>query len=75
MYSYDRRKEALALPDPAFHRLIGNIGDTARAIELQVDRLGGIDSAMRQGHGETLKGQLAEIGSSLRVLTRRLGLE
>lgn len=75
MYDYDRRKEALALPDPAFHRLISAIGDTARAVELQVNRLGGIDAAMRQGHGDTLKGQFAEIGSALRVLQRRLGLE
>ena len=73
-YSYDRRT-ALALPDQAFERLVGSIGDNARAMELQVKRLGGISSAMQQGHGTTLRGQLAEIGSSLRVLQRRLGFE
>ena len=74
MYSYDRRT-ALALPDPAFNRLVGGIGDTARQMELQVQRLGGIASAIQQGHGDTLRGQIAEIASSIRVLQRRLGFE
>lgn len=73
MYSYDRRADSLNLNQNAFERMLSSIGDTARAIERKVESLGGIESAMRQGHGDTLKGQLYEMGTSLRTLTRRLG--
>jgi len=72
-YSYDRR--AAALPTPAFTRMVSAIGDTARAMELQVQRLGGVEAALQRGHGDTLRQQLHDIQSSARVLQRRLGFE
>ena len=64
---------SVAIQDPAFERMMGSIEENAHAIRQQVSRLGGIASAMEQGHAETIRGQLNEIGSSLRTLQRRLG--
>lgn len=68
----DNFKSAADLPDSSFTRMVDTIRDNAEAMLKQVDRLGGFNSAIRQGHGRTLRGQLLEIGSMYRVLERRI---
>lgn len=58
--------------DEAFNRLVDDVGNTARAILLQVERLGGITTALERGHKVTLLQQITEMNSCLRVLERRL---
>lgn len=62
----------LPINDIAFSRLISAINKNAINMQSQVDRLGGIDAAIKRGHVDTLLAQLREISSAVRVLERRL---
>jgi hypothetical protein len=68
----DNFKSAADLPDSSFNQMVDTIRDNADKMLKQVARLGGLGSALRQGHGKTLRGQLLEIGSIYRVLERRI---
>lgn len=68
----EQTREA-AVTDAAWERSIGALVDTSGAMKKQVDRFGGIEKALQEGHGTTIKQQLGEIASVLRVLQRRLG--
>lgn len=61
------------LNDAAWDRNVGALLDGAAAMKKQVERFGGIENALREGHGTTLKQQVTEMASVLRVLQRRLG--
>jgi hypothetical protein len=66
-------KTAANLTDAAFERMVGSIEDSAKKMQAQVNRLGGIEEALKKGHDETLRQQATEMASTLRVLQRRLG--
>ena len=68
----DNFKSAADLPDNRFNQMVDSIRDNADNMLKQVAWLGGFESAIRQGHGRTLRGQLSEIGSLYRVLERRI---
>lgn len=72
MYSYDRR-EAAAITTQVWDRTLATLLDTASAMKNQVGRFGGIENALKEGHGTTLNQQLNEMSSTLRVLQRRMG--
>lgn len=68
-----RFKNAGVMPDATFTRLVGSIEKNAKDMQAQVDRLGGIKTALERGHASTLQQQLNEMSSSIRVLQRNLG--
>jgi hypothetical protein len=69
----ERFKNAGALTDASFERLVGSIEKNVKDMQSQVARLGGVKEALERGHAQTLQQQLNEISSSTRVLQRSLG--
>jgi hypothetical protein len=62
-----------SLTTQVWDRTLETLTDTAEAMKKQVSRFGGIENALKEGHGTTLGQQLNEMSSVLRVLQRRLG--
>lgn len=76
MYSYDRstpEKTAANITTQVWDRTLATVLDTAQAMKKQVERFGGIENALREGHGTTLNQQMTELASVVRVLQRRIG--
>lgn len=61
------------ISNSAWERSIDLLIDSSQSMKKQVDRFGGIVNALGNGHGTTLKQQMNEMSSVLRVLQRRLG--
>ncbi len=61
------------ISNSAWERGIATLLDNVTSMKSQVDRFGGIVNALERGHGTTLKQQMTETTSILRVLQRRLG--
>jgi hypothetical protein len=66
-------KAAADISNSAWERGIDALIDETQSMKKQVDRFGGIQNALGQGHGTTLKQQMSEVAAILRTLQRRLG--
>ncbi len=73
MYSYDRREKTAGITTQVWDRTLATLIDTATAMKNHVGRFGGIENALKEGHGTTLNQQMNEMSSVLRVLQRRMG--
>jgi len=72
----EERKEAtLSTEHHLFMRILQRIEKNAGDMQAQVERLGGLDEALRRGAGSTLEQQLGEIESGLRIFRRRINLD
>jgi hypothetical protein len=67
------QKMAAAITTPAWDRSLASVLDTVTALKKQVERFGGIENALQQGHGSTINQQVTELASVIRTLQRRLG--
>jgi hypothetical protein len=55
-----------------FARCLGSVNATSSAMLNQIERFGTFENAIRSGHGETLRLQMHEINSCMRVIDRML---